>query len=73
MTGTPPDADGPGADELSTTERRWFEATFDDEEREVIETAATLAGVNPVEWVRIAAEDRLDAKEHEERSPSPEE
>jgi len=72
MTGTPPDADGP-ADELSTTERRWFVEAFDDDEREVIETAATLAGVTPVEWVRTAAADRLDDEEHEERPPSPEE
>jgi len=73
MTGTPSDADGPDADELSTAERRWFEAAFDDDEREVIETAATLAGVDPVEWVRTAAADRLDDEEHKERPPSPEE
>jgi len=60
MTGTPPDADGPDADELSAADRRWFEETFDDDEREVIETAATLAGVDPVEYIRTAAADRLD-------------
>jgi len=72
MTGTPPDADGPDADELSIAERRWFEATFDGEEREIIEMAATLAGVDPVEYVQTAAADRLDAEEQEE-PPSPEE
>jgi len=60
MTSTPPDADGPDADELSAADRRWFEETFDDDEREVIETAATLAGVDPVGYIRTAAADRLD-------------
>lgn len=71
MTGSTPDAGGPGTDRLSNDERQWFEATFDAGEREVIETAATLAGVDPVEYVRTAAEDRLDVEQPE--PPSPEE